>query len=118
MLNPDRLSAHEERLSARLDKVELQIEQLQDAPATPLNRLKLIQCQLKVQVILHSWYQKDPDETMEGLLMLTTEAQMRDAYKVCLARVTALIDKHETWAHQKVDLSAIEQWVKQPQIHT
>ena len=115
MKNPDRMSAHEQRLCQQLDRVEQQIEALQDLPATPLNRLRLIQLELKAQVLFHSWYTKDPDETLTGLVLIDQERRTRDLYQMSLNKVTGLIQAYDTWKDQRVDLSSIEGWVKQPE---
>lgn len=115
MNNPDKRSAHEERICQQLDRVEQQIEALQDQPATPLNRLRLIQLQLKAQVLFHSWYTKDPDETIDGLILIDQERRARDLYQMALNKVTGLIDAYDTWKDQRVDLSSIEGWVHQPE---
>lgn len=117
MKNPERQSAHEIRLCKELDRIEEEMDRVQELPATPLNRLKLIQLELRAQVLLHSFYIKDPQETITGIYLLGEETTTRRAYEVCLSRVTSLINNAQQWEGQRVDLSTIESWVKQPQYH-
>lgn len=115
MKNPDRRTAHEQRICKHLDRVEAKIKEIQDEPATYENRLTLLQLQFEQQVWFNSWYEKDPEETLEGLVLLHSEKVLREYWNKCYLHVTYLLREFDKYRDLKLDLSTIEGWLQLPQ---
>lgn len=114
MKNPDKQSAHEKRICRKLDLIEAEMNQLEEEPATPYNRLRLIQLKLRASVLFNSWFTKDPQETYVGMQLLTEEDHLRSYYLDKLNRVNSLLKNTHLWEDQQVDLSGVEAWVEGP----
>lgn len=110
----DQPSAHELRLSEQLDKVMDHLDKLQDQPATTYNRLLQLKWQFKQELLLASWYCKDPDETLEGMQMLQQERNQRAYWEQCYRHITAIINNWDRYQGVSLDLSTVEGWLQGP----
>lgn len=115
MKNPDKRTAHEKRICKHLDRVDQQIQAIQEEPATYLNRLKLLMYQFEQQVWFNSWFEKDPNETLEGLVLLQEEKLLREYWNKCYLHVRYVVQNFEQYEGARLDLSNIEGWLELPQ---
>lgn len=112
MLNPDALTAHEQRVDFHLDRLDHQIEQLEAQPATPYNRLLLLRSKFERQMWLNSWYKLDKgQETPAGREIIEAERRERLYWQQCYLHCNTLIASWARFRGQRLDLTGIERWL-------
>lgn len=118
MVNPDALTAHEQRVDFHIERLAQKIEEIENLPASPYNRLLLLRTRFELQMWLNSWYRIDKGhETVEGRALIEQERRLRAYWQKCYMHCNTLLASWHRFQGQRIDLSGIEAWLKEGYIN-